>query len=279
VVRAALLQQIAVAVAPTAHAAPHPPPTVRTLKSAAVPVSPAYRAAALAAAAAAACEPARPPATPDPCARVTFSADACQDAREQKGYYYHGAWVPHIYPMPYAFYLGGYRNYVAQGGRAIAAPAGVYAPRYQSTSSRAATYLDRVSGAARCAWGTRPGCPATPPGRARPGAPRSRTAAASARRGRRPGAGRAGSRRARRSRWPRRAATAGGTAPWRARVRAARRAWAARRARFSGVTHAAGSRAVSRGGSGGRAPVAVGRTREAPRPRPRALAGSSARWR
>jgi hypothetical protein len=143
---------------------------VRTLKSAAVPVSPAYRAAALAAAAAAACEPARPPATPDPCARVTFSADACQDAREQKGYYYHGAWVPHIYPMPYAFYLGGYRNYVAQGGRAIAAPAGVYAPRYQSTSSRAATYLDRVSGGGAVRVGNPAGLPGYATG---PGAPGS----------------------------------------------------------------------------------------------------------
>lgn len=150
---------------------------MRPFKSAAVPLTPVYRAAALAAAgaaaaAAAACEQTPPALPPDPCARVTFNADACEDAQARQGYYYHGTWVPHVYPMPYAFYLGAFNRYAAGGGRYVTAPPSVYAPGYRPQSARAASYLDRVSGGGGVRV-TDPSLlgPAYATGAGRPGAP------------------------------------------------------------------------------------------------------------
>jgi adhesin HecA-like repeat protein len=209
---------------------------VGTFKSAAVVLTPAYRAAAFAAvgAAAAACSPEPPPVTPDPCARVTFEAQACETAHRQQGYYYHGGWIPHIYPMPYVFYLGGYRNYAAAGGRHVAPPRSVYMPTYQAPGARAVSYLDRVSGRGAVPVGN-PGAVVNRGGfgqtRGGVGARSFATGSAFALATEGAYGGRHG-------------AVAG------SRVGGAARLGGPAGRAFSGVTHAAGSRAVSRGGFG-----------------------------
>ncbi len=62
----------------------------------------------------------------DPCGSASFSEQACQDAIQNKGYYWHGTWVPMTYSYPYPYYYDSYRSYVRNGGAVHAAPAGSY---------------------------------------------------------------------------------------------------------------------------------------------------------
>lgn len=69
----------------------------------------------------AACGPAVPvqytDATPqDPCSASYFTEVACQQAVAAGGYYYMGAFVPHVYINPYSYYYGGYTTYRRGGG-------------------------------------------------------------------------------------------------------------------------------------------------------------------
>lgn len=85
-----------------------------------------------------ACDNAQP--TVDPCNQQTFSQRACDVAIQNRGYHYHGAWIPMIYPSPYPFYLGGYNSYVARGGTVYSAPMSSYAQQYRSLDARANAY-------------------------------------------------------------------------------------------------------------------------------------------
>lgn len=63
---------------------------------------------------------------PDPCRAETFHEQACQEAVRNRGYYYHGAWVPMSYSNPYPYYYDSYRGYVSSGGAVHADPAEAY---------------------------------------------------------------------------------------------------------------------------------------------------------
>ena len=63
---------------------------------------------------------------PDPCQSATFNEQACQDAVNNRGYYWNGAWVPMTYSYPYPYYYDSYRTYVANGGQVVPAAPGVY---------------------------------------------------------------------------------------------------------------------------------------------------------
>lgn len=90
-----------------------------------------------------ACDNAQP--TVDPCNQQTFSQRACDVAIQNRGYHYHGAWIPMIYPSPYPFYLGGYNSYVARGGTVHSAPMSSYAQQYRSLDARANAYAGVVA--------------------------------------------------------------------------------------------------------------------------------------
>jgi hypothetical protein len=62
----------------------------------------------------------------DPCGSATFNEQACQDAVQNRGYYWGGQWVPMSYGYPYPYYYDSYRSYAARGGAVHAAPAGSY---------------------------------------------------------------------------------------------------------------------------------------------------------
>lgn len=85
-----------------------------------------------------------PPAV-DPCNTTTFNAPACESAVQNKGYNYHGAWIPMVYPSPYLFYYAGYTRLVGAGRPVYSAPASVYASNYRSLDARAQTYAARVA--------------------------------------------------------------------------------------------------------------------------------------
>jgi hypothetical protein len=83
-----------------------------------------------------------PAATVDPCNTATFNAPACESAVQNRGYHYHGAWVPMIYPSPYLFYYSGYSRALTAGRPVYSAPASVYAgtSSYRSLDARAASF-------------------------------------------------------------------------------------------------------------------------------------------
>ena len=76
------------------------------------------------------------PTPVDPCNTTTFNAPACETAVQNKGYNYHGAWVPMVYPSPYLFYYAGYTRLLGAGRPVYSAPASVYAGNYRSLDSR-----------------------------------------------------------------------------------------------------------------------------------------------
>ena len=84
------------------------------------------------------CDSEPPPV--DPCNTATFNAPACEVAVQNRGYNYHGGWVPMVYPSPYLFYYSGYTRALSAGLPVYSAPASAYSPSYQSLDSRAVSY-------------------------------------------------------------------------------------------------------------------------------------------
>lgn len=62
----------------------------------------------------------------DPCAARTFNEQACQDAVNNHGYYWNGAWYPMRYSQPYPYYYDSYRTYRTNGGVSAPAPGVTY---------------------------------------------------------------------------------------------------------------------------------------------------------
>lgn len=81
----------------------------------------------------------------DPCNTTTFNAPACETAVQNKGYHYHGAWIPMVYPSPYLFYYAGYTRLVGAGRPVYSAPASVYASNYRSLDARAQSYASNAA--------------------------------------------------------------------------------------------------------------------------------------
>ena len=63
---------------------------------------------------------------PDPCQPQSFNDQACQDAVQHHGYYWHGTWMPMTYGYPYPYYYDSYRRYASTGGTVTSAPTGSY---------------------------------------------------------------------------------------------------------------------------------------------------------
>lgn len=89
------------------------------------------------------CDSEPPPV--DPCNSSTFNGAACETAVQDRGYNYHGAWVPMVYPSPYLFYYAGYTRLLTAGRPVYSAPASVYASNYRSLDTRAQAYASRVA--------------------------------------------------------------------------------------------------------------------------------------
>ncbi len=89
------------------------------------------------------CDSEPPPV--DPCATTTFNAPACETAVTNRGYHYHGAWIPMVYPSPYLFYYAGFTRALGAGRPVISAPRSVYEPSYRSVDARAQSYAARVA--------------------------------------------------------------------------------------------------------------------------------------
>jgi hypothetical protein len=89
------------------------------------------------------CDSEPPPV--DPCNTNTFNAPACETAVQDRGYHYHGTWIPMVYPSPYLFYYSGYTRAVTAGRPVYAAPAAVYAGNYRSLDARAQAYATTVA--------------------------------------------------------------------------------------------------------------------------------------
>ncbi len=89
------------------------------------------------------CDSEPPPV--DPCNTSTFNAPACEVAVQNRGYHYHGAWVPMVYPSPYLFYYSGYTRALSAGLPVYSSPRSVYEPAYRSLDTRAASYASSVA--------------------------------------------------------------------------------------------------------------------------------------
>ena len=90
------------------------------------------------------CGESEPPPV-DPCNGTTFNAPACETAVQNRGYHYHGAWIPVVYPSPYLFYYAGYTRLVGAGRPVYSAPRAVYEPSYRSMDARAQSFAARVT--------------------------------------------------------------------------------------------------------------------------------------
>jgi hypothetical protein len=71
----------------------------------------------------------------DPCEPSYYNAPLCQQALAQNGFYYQGAFVPHIYVNPFAFYSTGYSTYRQRGGRVYSVSPSYYSRSYSTPSS------------------------------------------------------------------------------------------------------------------------------------------------
>jgi hypothetical protein len=89
------------------------------------------------------CDSEPPPV--DPCNSNTFNQAACEVAVQNRGYHYHGAWIPMVYPSPFLFYYAGYTRQLGAGRPVISAPRSVYEPSYRSTGARAEAFAGRVA--------------------------------------------------------------------------------------------------------------------------------------
>jgi hypothetical protein len=59
---------------------------------------------------------------------ATYQQAVCETAVQHQGYYYGGAWYPHVYANPALFYYDGYSRYIGSGGRVGVMPPAVYEP-------------------------------------------------------------------------------------------------------------------------------------------------------
>jgi uncharacterized protein YgiB involved in biofilm formation len=89
------------------------------------------------------CDSEPPPV--DPCNSNTFEAATCESAVANRGYHYHGTWIPIVYPNPYLFYYGGYTRHIGAGLPVYNSPQSVYARNYSSLDARASAYADRAA--------------------------------------------------------------------------------------------------------------------------------------
>ncbi len=85
------------------------------------------------------------PPSVDPCNTGTFNEPSCEAAVQNRGYHYHGAWIPMVYPSPYLFYYAGYTRQLSAGRPVISAPRSVYSPTYRSLDTRAASFAGRAA--------------------------------------------------------------------------------------------------------------------------------------
>jgi len=85
--------------------------------------------------AAVACGHSPPP--PDPCAPVTYSAEACQYAVDHQGYYHDGTFYRHSYGYPFFYYSNGYSSFLSGGGRPLPVAAEHFSPNFRGTSAGA----------------------------------------------------------------------------------------------------------------------------------------------
>lgn len=99
------------------------------------------------------CDSEPPPV--DPCNTSTFNGPACETAVDNRGYNYHGAWIPMVYPSPFLFYYAGYTRAIGAGRPIYSSPASVYAGNYRSLDARASTYASRVAPAGTALSGAR----------------------------------------------------------------------------------------------------------------------------
>jgi len=72
----------------------------------------------------------------DPCEPSTYTQFACDSAVVQHGYWYRGAWYPHVYQYAPLYYYSRYNSFLAGGGRVRTMAPTVYAP-HVATPSRA----------------------------------------------------------------------------------------------------------------------------------------------
>jgi hypothetical protein len=52
----------------------------------------------------------------DPCDAAYYNEPACQQAVSSNGFYFQGAFVPHVYVQPFTYYHSYYGTYRARGG-------------------------------------------------------------------------------------------------------------------------------------------------------------------
>ncbi len=78
----------------------------------------------------------------DPCDAASFNQQACMEAIDHGGYYWHGSWYPMTYHYAYPYYFDSYRTYSSRGGRVSSAPAGAYvgSPGTHSSSSSSSSH-------------------------------------------------------------------------------------------------------------------------------------------
>lgn len=80
-------------------------------------------------AAAVGCGPSQPSAAEaDPCLPDSYQQPMCETAVQRQGYYYGGAWYPHVYAYPALMYYNGYSRYVGSGGRVRVLSPSAYEP-------------------------------------------------------------------------------------------------------------------------------------------------------
>jgi len=72
----------------------------------------------------------------DPCEPESFTQAACDSAVAQHGYWYRGAWYPHVYPYAALYYVGRYNSFVAGGGRVRSISPTVYVPHTSTPAAR-----------------------------------------------------------------------------------------------------------------------------------------------
>jgi hypothetical protein len=75
------------------------------------------------------CDSSQPSAAEaDPCLPAAYQQQICEQAVQKQGYYYGGAWYPHVYTMAPLYYYNGYSRYVATGGRVRVLSPSRYSP-------------------------------------------------------------------------------------------------------------------------------------------------------
>jgi hypothetical protein len=83
------------------------------------------------------CTPSQPAlAAADPCLPASYNQQVCETAVQRQGYYYGGAWYPHVYAYPPLFYYNGYSRYVSSGGRVRVLSPSTYEPHIGASAPR-----------------------------------------------------------------------------------------------------------------------------------------------